>query len=105
MSGTALLHVAGNVWQRGSPSRFNVCSEAATVTLKGAVALLAINGPAASDCNRPDRSQSASGTACSIPDIGTSDLIVSNVATNSMSATPTTDQCGHLMFEPNLTQR
>jgi hypothetical protein len=41
---------------------------------------------------RPDRSQSASGNACFIPDIGTSDLTVSNVATISMTAAPATDQ-------------
>ena len=39
-----------------------------------------------------DKSQSTSGTACSIPDIGTSNLNVINVAPNSMIATPAPDQ-------------
>ena len=39
-----------------------------------------------------DKSQSTYGTACSIPDIGTSNLTVSNVATISMTAAPATGQ-------------
>jgi hypothetical protein len=39
-----------------------------------------------------DKSQSTSGTACSIPDIGTSNLTVSNVTTISMTAAPATGQ-------------
>jgi hypothetical protein len=39
-----------------------------------------------------DKSQSTFGTACSRPDIGTSNLTVSNVATISMTAAPSTGQ-------------
>jgi hypothetical protein len=39
-----------------------------------------------------DKSQSTSGTACSIPAIGTGNLSVNYVATISMTAVPATDQ-------------